>query len=452
MRSSVAVRVPHAPTWRESLLFLLLLSGPPKFRGRDPFASLEGAIDIVVVIHVAVWLIGGLWVLARLYPAVIRRGVVPPLQPPQTIAVLFIAALTLSLWDSPGILLTAFSLGQFAIMFGFAWVFTHRFGTSACLRHLFVGVSILALSILAAAYIAPGLVTEETFVAGQTRLRGDLIADAGSVAVVGLVCLLSNMPALRGAMFWAALSLFGVLLAMSRTRSAYVAFSIFLAIGFIHGRQLRVRRLILPLAALGLSVVLADAVSSATDYLVREPESVDSMSGRIPLWQHVTSVVMSEAPITGLGYSAASRIVSTDYNPGLGNAHSTFFEVLLGGGLLGATLYVMLCASLVVFAIRLLRVASGEPSAVAAVGLLSTALLMGVTSPVALQPGPLGFAFWSLTALFPALLRQSSRAGIASRPRVRVPMGSTAASAGSGRVMQPPIGVPVAGGGGLRQL
>ena len=82
----------------------------------------------------------------------------------------------------------------------------------------------------------------------------------------------------------------------------------------------------------------------------------------------------------------------------------------MGGGILGAALYLVLCASLVWFAVRLLRVASGQPSAVAAAGLLLVALLMGITTPAALQAGPLGFAFWSLTALLPALLREAARA------------------------------------------
>ena len=145
MTFAPSTRVAHTPNWFESLLFLALMSGPPKFRERDPFASLAGAIDLVVVMHVAIWTCGGLWVLARLYPAALRRGVVPSVNPAQAIGALFIAALTLSLWESPGILLTAFTLGQFAVMLGFVWVFTHRFGTSACLRHLFIGVSVLAL-------------------------------------------------------------------------------------------------------------------------------------------------------------------------------------------------------------------------------------------------------------------------------------------------------------------
>ena len=47
-------------------------------------------------------------------------------------------------------------------MLGFVWVFTHRFGTSACLRHLFIGVSVLALVTVATYYLAPELVAEGT--------------------------------------------------------------------------------------------------------------------------------------------------------------------------------------------------------------------------------------------------------------------------------------------------
>jgi O-antigen ligase len=412
-----STRVAPAPSWFESLLFLALMSGPPKFRARDPLASLEGSIDLVVAVQLTVWALGGLWVLARLYPALLRRGVVHSLNAAQTLGVIFIASLTLSIWHSPGVLLTTFTLGQFAVMLGFVWLFTHRFGTKACLQHLFIGVVVLSLAIVALVFIAPGLVTAETgFVTGVSRLRGDYIADTGSMAAIGLVFCLSNMPPLRGPVFWGALSLFGGLLAASRTRSAYVAFLAFLAIGFIHGKRLRIRKLVPPLAALFVAVLLMDAFSSTVNYMVRERDSIETMSDRVPLWQYVTSAVMRESPITGLGYYAASRVVATEYNHGLGNAHSAFFEVLVGGGILGASLYVAFCASLIWFAVRLLRVASGQPKAVAAVGLLLVALLMGVTSPAALHAGPLGFAFWATTALLPSLLQEAARSRLAGEP------------------------------------
>ena len=417
MTSTPATRVAPTPTWFDSVLFLALMSGPPNFRDRDPYASLNGEIDLVAVIQIGVWVCGGLWMLARLYSSALRRGVLPVINPAQAMGALFIASLTLSLWESPGFSLTAFTLGQFAVMLGFLWVFTHRFGTEECFRHLFIGVSILALVTVAALYLAPELVADGT--GFETRVRGSNIADTGSVAVIGLIFCLSGIPRLRGPMFLGAFALFGVLLVASRTRSAYVGFLAFLAIGVIHGKGLRVRSLIVPLAALALSVVLLDVATSTTDYLLRDAQSIETMSDRIPLWQYLTSIVMRDAPITGLGYYSASRVLATEYNPGLGNAHSAFFEVLVGGGILGAALYVMFCASLVAFAVRLLRVASGQSGAVAAVGLLGVALLMGFTSQASLHPGPLGFAFWSLTALLPRLSREAVRVPIADQQRLR---------------------------------
>jgi exopolysaccharide production protein ExoQ len=415
---STSTRVASTPTWLDSLVFLALMSGPPKFRGRDPSASLTGAIDLVVLVHLAVWACGGLWVLARLYPTVLRRGIVPAVNRAQALGALFIATLALSAWESPGPLLTAFTLGQFAVMLSFIWVFTHRFGTSACLRHLFMGVSLLAATIVAALVLWPELVAgpaaiDTGIVIGQTRLVGNNLTDVGSVAAIGLVFCLSNVPRLRAPVFWGALSLFGGLLVASRTRSADFALLAFLAIGFTQGRGLRVRQLVVPLVLFAFGVFVMDAMTSTTAFLVK-PESIGTMSDRIPLWQYLTSIVMREAPLTGLGYFAATRVYAPQYNPGLGNAHSVFFEVLVGGGILGAAAYLVLCGWLVWLAMRLLVLARGRPSAVAATGLLTVALLSGITQVEGIHAGPLGFAFWSMTALLPGLLREASRARTAA--------------------------------------
>src|SRR5580704_7705803 len=50
------------PSFLAGSLFLLLFSGPPRLRERDPVASLRGDIDAVVILHVVVWVAAGLWV------------------------------------------------------------------------------------------------------------------------------------------------------------------------------------------------------------------------------------------------------------------------------------------------------------------------------------------------------------------------------------------------------
>jgi len=271
---------------------------------------------------------------------------------------------------------------------------------------------VLALATAAALVFAPTLVSDQEggIIPGVTRLRGDNLADAAGVGLIGLILCLSGVPVLRGAAFWTSLAGFGGLLVLARTRSAYMAFLVFLVIGWIRGQRLPVRKLVLPLAGLGFTVFAMDAATSIIDYVVRERESISTMSDRLPLWEYLTSVVMREAPLTGLGYYAASRVVATQYNANLGNAHSAFFEVLLGGGLLGAASYIVLCVSLLRVAARTIRVRAGEPRTVAAVGLLAVALLMGITSPDPLHAGPLGFAFWCMTAVLPRLWRDAARA------------------------------------------
>jgi O-antigen ligase len=162
------------------------------------------------------------------------------------------------------------------------------------------------------------------------------------------------------------------------------------------------------LLVLSIGLVLVDASTKTVDYMVRDTKSIETMSDRIPLWRHLTKTVMREDPLIGFGYYAASRIIAPQYNPRLGTAHSTFFEFLVGGGIVGATLYLFLCASLVWYSARLLAAAGGQPESVTAVGLLLVALVLGVSSSEAAHSGPVGFGFWSMTALLPALLRRAA--------------------------------------------
>jgi hypothetical protein len=410
---------PCVPTWLESLLFLLLMSGPPKFRGRDLTASLAGELDVVALIQIAVWLCGGLWVIARLLPSLLRYGIMPAVGRAQVLAGTLIVALALSIWESPGVLLTAFVLGQFVVMVTFAWVFVYRFGARTFLRHLFFSVIALLLLIAGAVFVAPDLV-----LMGGVRLRGDYIAPTGALSTTALVLCLSNVLDLKAIVFWPAIAFFGVLLAASQTRTSYIALAVYIAVGYVYGKGLRVRQLVPLLAAACLALFLLDTLSSATGYMVRETESVQSISGRIPLWEYLVGAVMREAPLTGLGYYSASRVLASQHNPLLGNAHSVVFEVFVGGGFLATILYVGLCGSLLWDVGRLFRSTTHRAEAMALAGLLSVTLLQSLTGSDGMNPGPIGFTFWSLTAILPARQRELGRITSRGAQRILAPKGS----------------------------
>lgn len=430
MRDARAGRPGLSPTWTDSLLFLALMSGPPKFRDRDPMASLTGSIDAVVLLHIVVWGLGALWVLTRLYSSLVRRGILPAVTPSQMIGVLLIAALSLSAYHSPGVLLTVFTLAQFAVMIGFTWLFLNRYGPTTYLRHLFAGVCVLAAMLIGSLLLDPSVAITETM---MRRFPGYHISSTGTGAVagIGLIFCLSNVPRLSPVRFWGLVGLFALLLAASRMRTAYVGIMIYLLIGSVFGKGLRVRQFVGVLTALFVGLLALEVASRTTDYIVRETKTIDTLSDRVPLWAYLTETVVRDEPLIGLGYFAATRVLGPNYNEDLGTAHSVFFEVLVGGGIVSAVLYLILCGSLSSYAVRLLQLGSGQAEAVAVVGLFVFSLVVGITSTEALHPGVVGFAFWSMPTLLPRMCRQAAaRAVVATRRR---PAGAMAAAHAAAR-------------------
>src|SRR5271156_1532682 len=94
------------------VLFLLLFSGPPKLRLRDPTASLSGELDFSIIVNIIVWLMGGLWVVCQFYR--MHRGTRQRLRLlfPQKMAALVILLLGASTFVSIAPAVTAFKAYQ----------------------------------------------------------------------------------------------------------------------------------------------------------------------------------------------------------------------------------------------------------------------------------------------------------------------------------------------------
>lgn len=384
----------------DSLVFVLLLSGPPRLRTRDATAALRADIDWAVLVELAVWGAACLWLFVRLYPLLITRGLVPRVWPPQIIGGLFVASLFSSAWLAPGVAPTLYSIVQFGVMLGFCWTFVRYFGPETYLKHMLLGYVLLAVAVLVAWMLMPELVVR------RGRVRGDLIAPAGAVASLGLVIALAGAHRLGRRALAAVVAILFVVLAVAQTRTAFVAFFGFVLIAWVYRCPSPIRRAAPFVVALGIAAALFQFLPGIQQYLVREEESISTLSARLPLWTYLVGITLSESPLIGLGYQSAVRILAPQFLPRLGDAHSVFIEVFVGGGIFGFVLFSLLYGSLVVYAVRMTLRWRWSHMALSVVGLFVVTAAVSITNTQGLDAGPVGFTFWSLTALFPALNAQ----------------------------------------------
>jgi hypothetical protein len=383
-----------SPSLTYRILFFLLLSGPPKFRLRDPSESLAYTFDWAILLQVIVWGVAGCWLfLDTSYETTAETTGQSRLSSLQTLSLILIALLGVSVFFSDAPVLSAFKVYQLGVTVAFIMRFTGRFGLKETLNNLFLGCGILTLADIAAALLAPGLVFVESEL-GSIRFRGDLIAQTGSVSIIGLILLLtikSDLPR-KKFIFWAVT--FGGVLAFSLMRTSYLILLIFLLLALIRRPAIPILRkvatsvlLILPFAA--------DSLITALN-AERKVEDLLTLSGRLGLWSYLIETTVAKGPWFGLGYFAASRIYGPEFNPGLGTAHSAFLEVYVGGGLLSLVTFLLIWA---VLGWRVLKLYLSRPgkTGFAIVGLFCAALFLnGIGGE--LQAEAAGFCFWCIVA------------------------------------------------------
>lgn len=389
------------PNIIDSLIFVLLLSGPPRLRRRDVTLAMRADVDWAVMIELIVWGSGFVWLFIRLYPTVVARGIIPRMWPPQVIGGMFVVGLFSSAWLAPSMVPTAYAISQFAIMLGFCWVFVRRFGPQTYLQHLFWGYLLLALAILLSWIVMPELVVGGR---SENRVRGDLIAPAGGVAVLCLVLVLSGTSQLAKRALVIVTGLLLLLLAVSQTRTAYVAFFCFLVIGWMFKGPNLVKKSAPLLVTVMILAALFEFLPSIEQYVVRDEKTVSTMSARVPLWNYLMDITLRESPLIGLGYQSAVRILGPQFLPNIGNAHSVFVEIFVGGGIFGIVLFSLLYISFGLYSVNLMLNWRRSALALSVVGLFAVNAIMSITNIEGITPGPVGFTFWSLTALFPAVL------------------------------------------------
>jgi hypothetical protein len=390
-------------TVSDKVLFFLLFSGPPKFRLRDPTASLDSIFDWVVILHLVVWAWAGAWVSHRLWLLSAQHKL--RFSWPEKVSLLMGAALCVSIHFSDSPTLTAFKVYQLLVTILFVGAFLRLHGLQAALDGIFTASAVLCLADALAAFLAPSLVFGESEF-GSVRFRGDLLAQTGVVAPIALVLLLASYRRRSKLLIALGMTLFGSVLLFSLTRTSYFAFVAFLTLALWKAPQIgllkKVARwafVLVPIAA------AAGAFAHLEEY--RPAESLWTLSDRIGLWTYLIDTMWTQSPFFGLGYFSASRIYGPQYNAGLGTAHSVFVEILAGGGAISFSIFLVIWSLLLFYVVRLfLRPMTATCFAVLGL-LLVTFCLVFVGSE--LEADPAGFTLWVIVASLPALSQRSTR-------------------------------------------
>lgn len=391
-----------APGIWDRLLFFLLFSGPPKLRLRDPSASLDAVVDWVVILHLTIWVIAGLWIVNKLWfskpPVAFNPSVL------EKLSLVLVCCLSVSMLFSEGPGLTAFKIYQLLVTMVFVSVFRRIYGVQACLEGILFGSALLCACDIVAALVAPEMVFGQSEF-GSLRFRGDLIAQTGVVGALALTLLLSSQRKRRPFVLMGGIAVASSVLLFSLMRTAYVAFIAFLLLALWKVPNIQLLRRVARWGVLVLSLAMVGGVMAHLEEY-RPAESIWTLSDRLGLWAYLIDTMWTKSPWFGLGYFSASRIYGPEYNVDLGTAHSVFVEVLAGGGIISFAALIALFFLLNAYGFRLLFPVP-SPICFMAVGLLLvTQFFLFVGSE--LEAEPAGFAFWTLVAIIPVLGRGTS--------------------------------------------
>jgi len=408
-----------APTWTASFLYVLLLSGPPRFRFRDPGASLYGELDLAVVVNIIVWAAAGVWLLSQIRKHLVGKR--PPLRLTTTHkwALVFILALAASIPVSYAPAFSAFKVYQVCVLFGLGVVFVQRYGAGACYRRMMLGLVLLCTLIVFFYFVTPDMVQVESET-GAPRLVGRAIAETGIVAALAIllvVCLSKKLLAPISLLGCVSL---GVLLFYSLTRSAFLVVGVF-TIMYLWKRYPG-KRMLRP--ALLLSAGIATAILAGwnpTLSAYRDPETIWTLSDRAGLWSHFITRTLEDSPMLGFGFVAGPRALGIEFHPFLGSGHSIFFEAFVGGGVTALAAFVIVFGLMVRDAVWLFF-RTRDRLSFAGVALFVAVFLIGLIGGE-LDAGQTGFTFWMLVSLLPYLRQRAearplARVGHSSRARL----------------------------------
>jgi len=311
----------------------------------------------------------------------------------QWLAITFNISILLSALVSPVVLLSAFRGLQITILLFFCYFYVNKYGISGTVRSLNYSYFLIGLAIVLSALFAPDLV----YVDG--RLRGDYIASTGYVGVIGLILTLTSSPT-RYRFFNFLLSVMYMwMLLASRTRAAYVAFILFTLMMILKAPQVFHRKTFRYLFYLAIPFIFVYG-DQITGWLIREPESISTLSDRTRIWNALLLQTMDFSPLLGMGYYS-ERLVTLDVNPGIGTAHGTPAMIIYGAGFLGFGLFVLLWLVTLYRSIKLWIASPNDTIVFLLIMIILTTSIIGIVSEDMITASTTGFTFYLFLSLLP---------------------------------------------------
>jgi len=386
------------------VLFVLIFSGPPKFRVREGGAGVTEGLDLALIIQIGVFIAVGFYLLLQ--------GRKIQLDLPQKLAVVLLGTFFISAFHSEYPAYTIFRAFQATVLFWFSASFVERFGVREHARWILWAGIVTCLLVLLCIPLNPDAVLEYSET-GFPRLRGIGVAGTGEVAPLLFVVAMAHRHTLR----WVSVILSGALAFFSLSRAAWLSVALVMALVVVWRPKVWSLRLSkIAVVATALIALFANA-SGFIENFREPPDSLVDLTGRPVIWATVADAVWTGSRWIGYGHSAASRVLTWDLDPGLGSAHSIFMDAFAGSGLIGLGIMLVLTLSVAVGCWKASRLAK-TPDVFAVCALSAVVVALGIIGGD-VDTGPFAFVYWALPTL---VSKVSVQQPLKNRWRTAVPL------------------------------
>lgn len=395
------MKIFREPSKIASLIFFLLLSGPPRLRVRDVNASLQGVLDWSTLLNISIWLLGAGWLVIYFLKRIVSyRKQQFRMNYINILSIAFAICLTLSIFISLAPSLSTYRVFQVwvSILFGYIWI--NLYGIENTLKKMFWGYIVLLSAIMFSALFFPEMVYI------HNRLIGNLLGNSGAIALMAFCLGLSYPKIIKRRFFYYLVMLIAILLLiLSRSRAAYAGFLFFIILSFLRKPELsNPRKFALLIISLIPIVIFTDQLDYLISWIIRQKESISTFSARTPLWEFTVNYTLDHSPWLGLGLYA-NRSITLAQNSGLGTAHSAFVEIFSGGGIIASFFFIVMLLALLFITLRLFFKYGKNNQVFTVTALLSGTLFIGFVSEEMIISSPISFTFWMMVTMIPIIYK-----------------------------------------------